>query len=181
MMCCNQRIKPSKRVIIRFALSVFLIIVILVSIIYIGWNVLFPPFTVTDAESYLDRHKNELNTLAEFLLNTESDSYTIHSAYGTAIGDMKRIEITDETVLSCLRELYSDKCIRIGKDTAKNCIDVEICTRGDITYGLLYAIDPSRMPEAWFMTDIISLSDDQWFYYEADYNQWRVEKSENSQ
>ena len=41
--------------------------------------------------------------------------------------------------------------------------------------GIAYSINNESLPTVLYLTDVELLSENNWFYYEADYNEWRID------
>ena len=80
--------------------------------------------------------------------------------------------ITDEYIISCIDFLQDQNGYSvIGKDN--NTIYFQIWSNVDSGRGFSYSVD-SKEPVLPFLTKLEKLQENNWYYYEEDYNEWRL-------
>lgn len=131
------------------------------------------PPNVSSVEKQFQNNYNAIQTIIEFIINTGYNNIYIQDSEGTMMADLKDLPIGDDDVLAAVQTLFKGGYyINISK------IDNTITFlqwRGtkDIGCGIAYSINGVDAPEVQFMTKLVSLSEDGWFYYVSDYNTWR--------
>lgn len=133
----------------------------------------------SDAVSFLHKHENELKEVVEYLRGLDCKTYYIRSADGSALADLEHVRIEEGAVVESVKALFGDGCIDIYMSTERNSIQFVLWTRtrGEVDCGLLYALDPGDPPEAQYMTGLVPLEEDPWYFYRAEYNKWRVQQT----
>ena len=91
------------------------------------------------------------------------------------IKNSNRIQLKDKKVSEALNRLFEkEKYYIISKNA--NTIRFVIWTRGmDFGSGITYSINKIDYPTIEYLTKLEPLSEDGWYYYEADYSKWRTQ------
>lgn len=140
-------------------------------------------------QKVFNRDKNELYTIVNYFIETGYSKINISEASylksqnvmsaGSEIGD---VVIENENVLQSVKKLFEKQGYDyIGKN--ENTIYFqEWSALRDNSRGIAYSINIENEPEIYFLTKLESLDEEGWYYYEVDYNEWRIqhEKSLNS-
>lgn len=137
-----------------------------------------------DMEAMLAEHRESIETVLDYLL-AESKSYILIEdtggtmLTGTATSPLSDTAIEKTEVLDCVRELFEAGCRSITKDLQSNAVVFEFWHRssGDVSCGIVYAADGETTPAVEFLTKREPLSEDGWYFYQADYEQWRIDQS----
>ena len=122
------------------------------------------------AEKDLTQGKKHFEAVASYLLNNDHDYvYFLDDSGYVYEGYKKAIE--DKSVAESLKYLFNEKDYKsITKDG--NTIRFVKWTRfNDFEAGICFVTDGVPLVE--FLTSTTPLSVNGWYYYEADYNEWR--------
>lgn len=146
-----------------------------------------PPGKMTMSR-YFRRDQKDLQIIVDFFQNSAySEIYITRVSYadepevmftGYLTGNVK---IEDDTVIDAIERLFTkwkyDVIERSG-----NTISFQKWSNLDKGRGIAYSINGEDDPQLDFLTDLKALSKKGWYYYEEDYNEWRIqhEKSLNS-
>ena len=164
-----------KKRIIKTLILFFVVFTIVGLIGYILFNIIPPNNKIIEKHFELD--KANLDIVVDFLINAEYNEIYINrfnfneDKMFTGV-ETKDEKINDETVLKSLKYLFDYRgYMRIGK--SGNTIYFDKWMFGEETRGLAYSINDTDEPIVEFLTNLEPLSENQWFYFEADYNEWR--------
>ena len=144
------------------------------------------PPTVETVETWFQENRADFLTIVDYCrrseyellyisLNDVDDDTSLDDVLADVFADFDRITIEDSEVRSAIERLFSQKiCYAIYKHG--NEIQL-LLWRGfirDIGCGMLYTWLPNHLPSTQYMTERQPLSEAGWYYYIADYNEWRV-------
>ena len=127
-------------------------------------------------EEWLNSSANELNLVVEYLTSYNESEIHIETDGTLRIGEYPttRVEdVKDEEVVSAISVLRSKGYRHISR--IDNTIRV-VCKSKfrDFNSGIAYSINGEDEPKLTYLTKIEPLSEDGWYYYESDYNEWRI-------
>lgn len=121
--------------------------------------------------------REDISIVVDYFLTSDYEHIIIYDADEPVFADFANIEL-DETVKNAARSLLKKHgFIAIVKDTEYNALEFLMWTGAEISCGVLYAINRDKLPETEIPALLISLPDDGWYYYVADYNEWRANNS----
>ena len=168
-----------RRTIIILSVSIMISLAILAGLIW-GAAEFFSPPNKSKAERTFEQDKTDILLITEYLINSDYAEIFINKARiaqqtGTMFTgiETRDVKIEDEAVVNAIDWLgkrgYSIM------DKTENTIYFQRWTRfKDFGSGIAYSINGKDEPELQFLTKLEPLSEDGWYYYEADYNEWRV-------
>ena len=167
-------------------------LLIVVSILFIIAIVIFlwlPP-SQERMEKYFLRDKAELNVVCEYLSTVDCDAtieydrtdyYLIkyELVQSTNKLDLVKLKIEDEVVVDAVKKLFIKRGYhKIYKN--ENTVVFAKWHRGpDLSGGVAYRINESAEIEIGYVTKLSPLMDENWYYYEVNYNEWRSNNFEN--
>lgn len=152
-------------------ISLMIIIAIIISVIVTFYVV--DPFFRPDKdkiEKYFKRDKNELVIVADYFATYDLPiSFNQINFYST---NYKK-NIKDKRVLDAITRLLEDRRYSvIGK--SGNTVYFQKWERGaDLGVGLAYSLDGLE-PVLQYLTKLEPLLEENWYFYEEDYNEWRT-------
>lgn len=135
-----------------------------------------PPDIELVQQNFQDNYAN-IQVVVEFMLNSGYEDISIRDADGTMFADLSEREISDDKVSSAISQLIDGKkyhSISKRGDTIKF---LQWKAIRDIGCGIAYSTNKSDKPDVSYVTELIPLSEDGWYYYVADYERWRSENS----
>ncbi len=150
---------------------------------YIGGAFNSPP-NKDKVEQYLQMNRDNILIITEYLINSEYSEIFIQNDHhergvmftGLETGD---VQIDDAEVFDAIGELF--KKTKSGViDKTENTIHIQIWSNLDNGRGIAYSID-GKEPSLNFLTKSEPLSVKDWYYYEEDYNEWRIQNNKNSE
>ena len=144
------------------------------------------PPTVETVETWFQENRADFLTIVDYCRRSEYELLIIslYEVYGDTslddvlddvFADFDSITIEDREVRSAIERLFS-KGICLGIYKEGKVIEFLLWTGfiRDIGCGLLYISIPNHKPSTQYMTERQPLSEDGWFYYIDDYNEWRA-------
>lgn len=142
-----------------------------------GCNMTAPSFGQFE-KTYLE-HESDFCTVSTYLVNIQAEWALIETDTGKIIIDFNDQKINDSSVLESLHHLWKTGCFSIYMNRANNSICFELWRTGivgDADAGLLYAIetDEKTLPTTQYLTELRPLQVDSWYYYIADYEEYRI-------
>lgn len=184
-----------RKIFIWIILSVLIIIAIITSLMMLNGLViggLFnTPITKGDAESILNDDFEYIYVIADYLEKSEYTEIDIQSydyvsnegKYGTwyvygenmersNIGTQK---ITDEHIVDILDTLFKHKKYK-NITKSGNTISFLLWSNLDAGRGVAYTLD-GKEPILQFLTYFQELKKENWYYYEEDFNTWKVSQT----
>lgn len=160
---------------IRFVITVISIIVA-VGLIWIAILSLVPPDR-DKVEKYFERDKADFAIITEYIINTGYSYISINKSNiekGMMFtgADTRNKKIEDEMVVKALDRLLKKRGYHvIGKND--NTVFFQKWAMLEEDRGIAYSINGEDKPSIEFLTKLEPLSENGWYYYEADYNKWR--------
>ena len=133
------------------------------------------PYSFGDMENFLNAQKEDVQTITDFLLKLEYDNVQISDMNGKFFANHHSFDINEANTQESIKKLFEKGCLFIGKDVKENSVYFRMWhrIRGSVECGLSYAIEKERIPTVQFQTELVSFDDDGWYYYVADYEEWR--------
>ena len=142
------------------------------------------PPAAEEIDSFVTEHREEIRTVNDYMLSLESDTAIIDSRNGPVLlltgsyyYDREERTIEDDALREALRVLWKNGCRSIYKEKKyNNLIQYEMWSRaiGQAWCGFVYAIDTERLPKVQYQTELTPLSEEGWYYFFCDYEEWRV-------
>lgn len=152
--------------------------------VIVGIIVLFiklTPLSIGDMEGDFNKNRANILLVMEYICTINYDAVTINSTDEAKIlyaysenGIGGKIQIDNIRVVNALQTLFDNGYDVIGK-TANTYVYFQRWSDLDCGSGIVYSIDGSS-PKLEMLTKLEPLSDENWYYYEEDYNEWRLQK-----
>ena len=143
---------------------------------FLGCNMTAP--SIGQIENNYLEYESDYFTVSTYLVNTQAEWALIETDTGEILIDFNEQIINDSLVLESLHHLWKAGCFSIYMNRANNSICFELWKTGmvgDADAGLLYAIeyDEKKLPTTQYLTELQPLQADSWYYYIADYEEYR--------
>ncbi len=142
-----------------------------------------PPTSANKMKRIFSRDQEELSTVANFLIDSGHTEVNISSSYlsnkmfvGMEIGD---VEIEDEAATEAIHYLLEIQGYDYIKRKDNTIFFQEWSALRDNSRGIAYSINREDKPEIQFLTRLEPLDNKGWYYYEVDYNEWRIQNKES--
>lgn len=127
-----------------------------------------------------DRNEENITLVTEYLLALSYPDAWIHEPNRTFFSEFEWHTIEDEKVCEAIETLWKNGISNIYKETDDNSVSFVMWSSfQEIDCGVAFSMDGINSPSVQFMTQVEPLTQSGWYYYVADYNQWRVEHTEN--
>lgn len=134
------------------------------------------------AEAFIKNNYDDIQIVTDYLLNNDYYSAHIQKANGQIYAifeNMARFEymdIDDSSVNTSIQALWKAGCKRITRSSEYNAIDFLLACDNvhGIDYGFVHPIDDSLDFKVNYQTELVPLSEDNWYFYVSDYNKWRL-------
>jgi len=154
-------------------ISIVIISTIITSALLI--NVWLDPYYRPDKdkmEKYFKRDKDDIVLIAEYFADSNSESFHLTDLNFHSTNYNKTIN--DEKVVKAFTQLFEKRGYSVISKNG-NTIYFQKWTRGaDLGIGIAYSINGEDKPILDFLTKLEPLSEKNWYFYEADYNEWRI-------
>lgn len=133
------------------------------------------PPTVEAVEQRFTENYADILTIVSFMVNSGHEDIYIKDCSGKMYVDFEWINIADSSVNASIDNLLGAGLYqRIDKSGNTICFE-QWDGLQDIGCGIAYSINGNDPPEVQFMTELVPLSQDGWYYYVDDYNLWRIQ------
>lgn len=150
---------------------------ILVSVFFLvvsGCNKQNPPYDATMAEELLSTYSDDINIVNKYLMNNSYNFIYINSDNGCAYADFEDIIIEDHSTNTAIHRLFNNAGV-ISIDLDDKTIDYTLWIgHHENSCGIAYSIGETDTPQIQYAVKFIPLSEQGWYYYLVDYNEWRV-------
>ncbi len=154
--------------------GIWLIVVAFIVNFFIGLTNINTPPTANEVYEKFSENKESIQIIVDFILENESEEVLIIPEDKEVMIDFVRYPIVDEKLLNALKQLkgagYEYKAIGRNETTISI---TQWRGQKDISCGIAYSIDGESIPDVQFATQLEEMQDDGWYYYVADYNEWR--------
>lgn len=137
-----------------------------------GCRSLTSPPTVQSIEEHFFENYDDINFITEYMTTSVYRSIYINAASGEMFVDGNTKIIPDEAVLNTIKRLFESGYGVITKDDNTICFQQWTRFMG-AGCGIAYSINGSDLPQKQYLTELVPLSKDGWYYYVDDYEQWR--------
>lgn len=135
--------------------------------------------SLEEATTFFEKHENALSVVTQYLASYDYENILITKANGTmSLLLDEDVKIDDDDVDKAIKDLFSAGCYLISKRADDNRISYTIWSRFmDFGAGIHYSLDGVTPPTEQYLTKQESLGVDRWYYFEEDYNEWRLSNS----
>ena len=138
------------------------------------------PPSPAEARKFLDRNRQDIETVVEYLMSLECDEATISKPLnrdpGKVFYEFELHDISSKEVVASIKRLWRAGCTIARKDNQgeNNTISFMIWsrTRGQIECGIAMTINGHGIPKTVFQTKYEEIGDG-WFYYFDDFEEYR--------
>lgn len=127
-----------------------------------AYKILFSTVNQNTIENDLQKYKEDIITINNYLIDLSDKQVYISSE--------NSVYLKNEQVAKSFVSLKQKGYKVITKNN--NAISYLKWSKLDEGRGLVYSIDGEK-PQLQFLTEIEALSEDKWYYYEEDFNEWR--------
>lgn len=155
------------------AIFVVCILEVLFNAIFMS-GILFMPHDSNGAKKTFEKTREEMYVVSKYLSKLEYDSIYIPDSFGSvrvSVGG-KLIEISDEETIQSIKKLMRRGCDVIGKEN--NSIYFQMWSTLDKGSGFIYSTNDDA-PQMQFLTKLEVMSVSNWYYYEEDFNEWKLQ------
>ncbi len=155
-----------------------LAVLLSMALLLVGCGFRYDPPSAEDANVFLAQNREDINIIVDYLKELEYDSAFVDKDNGEIFYEFKYHTIESKDVKTGIRHLWSSGCEHISIRKKDNTIYFEIWSRtmGDVACGISCTIDGNVYPKVEFQTECEPISDG-WFYYYADYEEYRANRS----
>lgn len=134
------------------------------------------PPDVDSVQQQLLNNWDDIQVIVAFLTESNYEWAYIDDASGTLLADLTTVPIDNPEVSDAVFRLF-DKgyYTSILKDGTTISFEQWRAFQLDIECGIAYSTDKTANLNVQFLTEAVALSEEDWFYYVADYELWRIE------
>lgn len=134
---------------------------------------IFPSIKSGNAERQFQRHKTNMTLISEYFCYSGYDNIYIHNTTEKGMMSVsgKNVVIESKDIIEAIEKLKKRGVEVISKEG--NTVYFQLWSGLDDGRGVAYSIDGSP-PILQFLTRLEPLSELNWYYYEEDYNEWRI-------
>lgn len=139
------------------------------------------PPAMNQVEKLFLKYESDFCTVSMFLTSLPAETAHISKDNGEIYIDRTDQIIEDPSIIDSLQHLWKAGCSSIYMNRANNSISFVLWRTGlvgDASAGLLYAIDTDEdnLPTTQFLTELQPMQTNAWYYYVADYEEWRIDR-----
>lgn len=144
---------------------------------FYAWAVNLPPPTVETVEERFNENYDDILAVVSFMANSGYEKIQIRNCSEKMYADLKWVAITESSINAATKELLGTELYK-GIYKRGNTIEVLQWTSSQsVSCGIAYTINGIDPPDIQYMTEIVPLAKDGWYYYVADYNEWRLQQT----
>lgn len=166
----NKKIKCLTILMVIGIVLVFIIALYFFPALYIG-GAFSPNMTPNIAQRDYNKYEKEFNILAEYISDNEIKDFRMNKE------EFRDFSTPDMEVYNAINTLIKAKYRQIGIE--ENTLYFQKYATLDCGKGIMYSLD-GELPYLQFLTDVQKLSAKNWYYYEDDYNKWRLENEKKN-
>ena len=136
------------------------------------------------ATAFYEKHHRDLQTVADFLSSKDATDLSVNAGgtytVRTVAGDGLTIQsqtfpIEDEAVKSAVRRLFGQaRCKSIDKQGG-SIVFLRWVFMMDFGSGFAFTTADNAYNDIQYLTKLEPMADPGWYYYEEDYNEWRIQ------
>lgn len=131
------------------------------------------PPSVNTVQHCFDENREDILLIVSFMKNSGFEDVYITDSSGQAFADFTTLNIPDNEVCNAIRRLLeTDIYVHISK-MDQTISFLQWTGLSDVGCGIVYTQDINESIDREFITELVPLSDECWFYYVSDYNAWR--------
>jgi hypothetical protein len=155
------------KIFFKVALLILAVIALILIAVMVFLRTLFPtPLSKEATEKDFAKNRDNILLVTHYLINCQDDSVYIHNADSEEITNIEDLQVVD-----AIKTLFGKGYSLIAKNG--DTIHFQRSTRlMDFQSGIAYSIDGSE-PQLPYLTKLDPLSDPNWYYYEADFNEFK--------
>lgn len=130
------------------------------------------PPTVTEIQEIFDRDRENILIVTDYFVSSGYSNLIVwDNDCKNMFADRKDVAIEDEAVVTALKALAKNGYQTFSKDgnTVSFCVWSRLA---DVGCGMAYSIDGEAICVE-YLTESAPLSENGWFYYVDDFNEWR--------
>ena len=179
--------KKRKKALFGGSVALILVIVFLIIAfpIFYFFYIMAPPWQgINQTEKDFRKNEDLIELVKDYFAQSEYDSISITSsmergAMFVNIVGQSYVTIRNEEVIEAIMQLHKKGYSSISKKS--NGISFVRWTGKDVGKGVVYSIDGHEPDKSSFdfLTKIEPLSENGWYYYEEDFNEWRIRNRDN--
>lgn len=135
-------------------------------------------FNKETAQQKLNEDYGDISVVLTFLMQFENEDIYINDTSGKMLVDLTTKHIENKQVNNAVNNLLKKKGYI---DIAKHGHSIYFTQQagiGNVDYGVAYSIDGSGKLDIPFLTELVALDKPNWYYFVADYEQWRISQTE---
>jgi len=156
----------NKKLIIVLSVSLVSIITIITGLTWFAVYTLSPP-DKDKAERYFKRDYKSLETIIYYMENSDRKSIRVHKTMST-------YGIKDEEVVEAINRLFEKRGYDVISKNGNTIHFLRWTRFRDFGSGIAYSINGIDEPDLQYLTKLEPLSESNWYYYEEDFNEWRI-------
>lgn len=158
----------------------FCVIVVLTALLFNGCIKNAPP-NVDEIYREFQENQKDFQLIADYFLDTDYESIFINRGDEFFWADFHQypfVEV-DGNVYSTISYMFNEKgYLGISKNSTQLGVEFRMWTDNrSIDCGVVYAISSDTEPQPEFVTELVPLPEEGWYYYVSDYNEWRSQRN----
>lgn len=153
--------------------SIVIVLLIIVAIVWVSVCVVLSlPLKYEGAEKFFKANDENMIIICDYFSSSEFSVIYISPSTESGImyADGQDAVIKNMHVIHAIENLKEQDCEIIKKNG--NTISFQIWSDLDSGRGVVFSTDRSK-PTLQFLTKLEELCEDNWYYYEEDFNEWR--------
>ena len=133
------------------------------------------PPSISSVDQRLRDNYSDIETIVEFMANSGYKDIYIDDTSGKMLSDLVLMDISDELVRAAVSQVLGSGAYKSISKQGNTIFLFQWHGSQDMGCGVAYSINPLEIPEIQFLTELVPLSTEGWYYFVDDYNKWRIE------
>ena len=153
------------------SLIILLIILPIVASALFGCTVQATPPTFEEIEIIFNDHKEYFIAINNYCTNTTVTDFSVDTHTKDSTGELNTEIIKDDAAKNAINKLISQGTLKQVYKYGDTIVYILWESSFDEGCGIAYS---ATTPKIAFMTELESLTEENWYYYVDDYNTWRL-------
>lgn len=132
------------------------------------------PPSVNFVQTCFNENREDILAIVSYVYKSGYHDMYISDSTGQAYADFTTVSISDNDVCNAIRRLFKNNTYLQISKMDQTISFLQWTGLRDIGCGILFSKNVEESIESEFITELIPLSEKDWFYYVSDYNAWRI-------
>ena len=134
----------------------------------------FPQYDYVVVNDTVEQATEDILAIVSYVYKSGYHDMYISDSTGQAYADFTTVSISDNDVCNAIRRLFKNNTYLQISKMDQTISFLQWTGLRDIGCGILFSKNVEESIESEFITELVPLSEKDWFYYVSDYNAWRI-------